>query len=183
MVLNLSIELDWIDEDMSIDDVVKNEIIKGVMNGVGNQLKDKIEKKINSSIDTMIVKKVNQLTDKMFKDFTKRKITLTDGYGDRLSVYNTLKDYMKFKFDNFLTQTVDEKGNSSTGSYRAKYKRIDFVLDKQLKEFANEFTTNTVKKVSAEIKKHVADGLQAKLGSELMTVLKVDEMLKLPEKR
>ena len=183
MVLNLSIELDWIDEDMSIDDVVKQQIISGVMSKVGNQVKDKIEQKINSSIDTLIVKKVNQLTDKMFKDFTKRKITLTDGYGDRLKVYNTLTDYMKRKFDNFLLDTVDEKGNSYDGSYVSKFKRLDFVIDVQLKKFEDEFTTNTVKKVSEEIKKHVADGLQAKLGNELMTVLKVDEMLKLPGKR
>lgn len=179
MELNVTIDIDWIDENNSIDEIVKSEIIRGIMNQIGNKLKEDVTKKVESKIDNLIVKKVNSLTDKMFKDFTKRTITLSDGYGDKLKVYNSLRDLMKEKFDKFMIQTVDEKGNAYDGNYGKKYKRVEFIIDQQLKEFANKFTTDTVKKVSEEIKLHVSDGLKNKLGAELMTVLKVDKMLQI----
>ena len=183
MELELKINIDWIDEEMEIDDIVKREIINGIINKVNNQLSTKVEQRVEKKIDSLVVKKVNDMTDKMFKDFTKRKITITDGYGDKLKVYNTLRDFMKYKFDNFLLQTVDEKGNSYDGNYSTKHKRINYMIDKQLKEFADKFTSDTVKKVSAEIKRHVSEGLTHKLGSELMSILKVDKMLELNSKK
>jgi homospermidine synthase len=151
------------------------------MNKVGNQVKERVEAKVNSNIDNLVAKKVNQLTDKMFKDFTRRKITLTDGYGDKLKVYNSIRDYMKYKFDNFLIEKVDDQGRTSTSTYGTNHKRLDFIVKKQLEEFAEDFTTKAVKQVSSEIKTHVSEGLTKKLGSELMHVLKVDKMLELPK--
>ena len=79
-----------------------------------------------------------------------------------------------------MEQTVDEKGATYDGNYGNKHKRIYFIIDKQLKDFANKFTDDAVKTVSAEIKEHVKNGLTNKLGAELMKVLKVNDMLKLP---
>lgn len=179
MKLNLEIELDWIDEEKGIDQTVKTEIINGIMRKLNSTIMSKMQEKIESKIDKSIVARIDKATDKLFKDFLKRPVQITDSYGSNIKQYNNVSEIIKEKFDNFMTQTVDRNGNASTSSYETKFKRLEFIIDKQLKDMANEFTTGAVKKVSEEIRSHVKDGLTTKLGAELMNVLKVDEMLKL----
>jgi len=181
MKLNLEVELDWIDEEMNIDDTVKQNVINAVVNKIQAKIESQVEKSINAIIDKNVVTKINKMTEKLFNDFMKREITITDQYGDVIKCYKSTTEVIKERFDKFMTQTVDEKGQTYDGSYGHKYQRLTFIIDKQLKDFANTFTTDAVKKVSEEIKLHVKDGLTTKLGSELMKVLKVNEMLQLNE--
>ena len=175
MKLNLEIELDWIDEESNLDETIKKQIINEVVNKIQNSVKIQIEKKI----DKIIVMKINKLIEKIFKDFLNRELTINDNYGDVVKYYKNVRQFIKERFDNFMTQTVDEKGNTYDGSYGNKIGRLEFIIDKQLRKFADEFTTNAVKTVSAEIKTHVQEGLTNKLGSELIKVLKIDKMLEL----
>jgi hypothetical protein len=179
MKLNLEVELDWIDEDMNLDETVKQNVIDAVVNKVQKGIEEKVEKKINDTIDTIVVSKINEKTEALFDEFMNREICISDRYGDKIKVYPNMSALIKERFDSFMDQLVDEKGNISDSNYGTKYKRVNFIIDKQLKDFANKFTDEAVKTVSAEIKEHVKDGLTNKLGAELMKVLKVNEMLQL----
>lgn len=180
MKLNLEIELDWIDEESNLDETVRQQVIDAIVGKIQKSVEAKVESKINDTIDKTIVDKINTMTENIFNDFMNKEICLTDNYGSKVKCYNNVYEIIKERFDNFMEQTVDEKGNTYTGSYGTKYKRLTFIIDKQLQDFAKDFTTNAVKQVSAEIKLHVQEGLTTKLGSELMKVLKVNEMLELP---
>ena len=180
MKLNLEIELDWIDEEMNLDETVKQHVIEAVVNRVQEGIEKKVENKINQTIDTAVLAKINEKTETLFNEFMDREICISDKYGDKIKVYPNMSALIKERFDNFMEQTVDEKGATYDGNYGNKHKRIYFIIDKQLKDFANKFTDDAVKTVSAEIKEHVKNGLTNKLGAELMKVLKVNDMLKLP---
>lgn len=182
MKLNLEVELDWIDEEMNLDDTIKQNVINSVVNRIQAKVNEQVESKINKIIDTTIVDRINNKVDALFDEFTNKQIALTDGYGDKVKVYENVIALIKDRFDNFMEQPVDDNGktyDSTYSIYGSRFKRVEFMIDKQLKDFANKFTADTVKRVSEEIKLHVADGLQTKLGSELMRVLKVDKMLEL----
>lgn len=180
MKLNLEIDLDWIDEEKGLDETVKEQIIDGILNRVEAKISSKIEEKVNKVIDETIVLKINEKVDSIFTDFISRKVTLSDNYGSEIKVYESMESLIKERFDNFLNEKVDKEGKIS--SYGAQFSRLEFIIDKQLKDFANKFTTDAVKTVSEEIKLHVKEGLTNKLGAELMNVLKVNEMLALPNK-
>ena len=179
MKFNVDIELDWIEEDTSISAEIKNQIIFSIQEKVGKKIEEQAEEKVNAMIDNEVVNKVNSLTEKLFNDFLDREINISDNYGSTIKSYPKLEDLIKEKFDNFMIQSVDKDGKSYDGSYGKKYSRINFIVEEQLKTFANEFTTEAVKKVSEEIKEHVKEGLTTKLGAELMNVLKVNDMLKI----
>jgi len=182
MKLNLEIELDWIDEEMNLDDTVKQNVINAVVNKIQSGIEERTEKTINNTIDKLVVSKINKMTSQVFNDFMKRELTITDSYGDQIKSYKNIREFIKDKFDNFMIQPVNEKGEATEyDRYGTKFRRLEFIIDKQLKTFADKFTTDAVKKVSEEIKLHVKDGLTTKLGSELMKVLKVDKMLQLSE--
>lgn len=180
MKLNLEIQLDWIDEEMNLDETVKQNIIDSIVEKIQKKVEDQVSKKINDTIDTTIIDKINVLTENLFNDFMNKEIQITDSYGSTIKHYPNVTAVIKERFDNFMNQTVDEKGKTYEGSYGTKYKRLTFIIDEQLRTFADKFTTDAVKKVSEEIKIHVTNGLTTKLGSELMKVLKVSEMLALP---
>ena len=179
MKLNLEIELDWIDEEKGLDETVKEQIIDGVVSKIQKQIETKIETKVNAVIDTTIVAKISEKTDSLFEDFINRPVTITDRYGDKIKVYENMSDLIKERFDKFMEQKVDEQGRSTDSSYGKTFARLDFIISKQLNDFANKFTTDAVASVSAEIKQHVKEGLTTKLGAELMKVLKVNEMLQI----
>ena len=179
MKFNLEVNIDWIDEESNLDDTIKQEIINGITNKIEKNITSQVEGKVKAQIDDLTVSKIDDLVDSMFKDFTSKPVAITDGYGDVYKEYETMTHLIKSKFDNFLTQSVDDKGRTDNSRYGNKYTRIEYMIDKQLKDFADKFTKETVEKVSAEIKNHVKDGLTTKLGAELMNVLKVDKMLKI----
>lgn len=180
MKLNLEIELDWIDEEMGLDETVKQNVIDAIVEKIQKKVEETVKKKVDDIIDKTIVAKINALTENLFHDFMNKEIQITDHYGTTIKHYPNVTAVIKERFDNFMEQSVDEHGKTYDGSYGTKYKRLTFIIDKQLKDFAEKFTTEAVKKVSDEIKTHVQTGLTTKLGSELMKVLKVNEMLALP---
>lgn len=180
MKLSLEINLDWIDEDSNLDETVKQNVIDAIVEKIQENVETEVSAKVNDIIDKTIVAKINTMTENLFNDFMNKEIQITDNYGTTIKHYPNVTAVIKERFDNFMNQTVDEKGNTYEGSYGTKYKRLTFIIDKQLQEFANKFTSDAVKKVSDEIKVHVQQGLTTKLGSELMKVLKVNEMLALP---
>lgn len=177
MKLNLEVELDFIDEQMSLDETVKQNIINGVVEKIQAKVEKQVTEKIENAINETTEKRINQLTDSLFADFMNRPVTLRDPYGRDLKCYDNVEAIIKERFDNFMTQTVDEEGNTTTSNYGRTMPRVTFVIQEQLTRFANQFTTDAVKKVSAEIQEHVKDGLTQKLGTELMKVLKVEKLL------
>ena len=82
MKLQLDVELDWIDEDMNLDDTVKQNIIHGIINKIQSNIESQVEKSINDIIDKTIVSKINKMTEKLFNEFLKREVHITDKYGD-----------------------------------------------------------------------------------------------------
>lgn len=180
MKLSLEIELDWVDEESNLDETVKQNIIDAVVSKIQKNVETKVEGKINAIIDETIMTKINVMTENLFNDFMSKEVQLTDSYGSKIKCYPNVTAVIKERFDNFMTQKVDEKGNTTHSTYGKTYDRLTFIIDKQLQDFANKFTTEAVKQVSEEIKTHVKDGLTSKLGAELMKVLKVNEMLALP---
>jgi hypothetical protein len=183
MKLNLEIELDWIDDEMSLDDTVKQNVIDSVVNKIQKGVEEQVESTINKTIGETVVAKINEKTEELFDDFMNKEVVINDAYGSVINTYPNVTAVIKNRFDNFMTQTVDKNGKASTSPYDTKSQRIEFIIDKQLKTFADKFTTDAVKRVSEEIQQHVKDGLTTKLGSELMKVLKVEEMLSLNGKK
>lgn len=180
MKLNLEIELDWIDEESNLDETVRQQVIDAVVSKIQKGVETRVEAQINATIDQTIITRIAEHTDKIFNDFMGREIQLTDRYGDVSKSYKNVYEIIKERFDNFMLEKVDEQGRTTTSPYGKTYDRLFYIIDKQLTEFANKFTTDAVAQVSAEIKQHVQDGLTTKLGAELMNVLKVNEMLQLP---
>lgn len=179
MKLNLEVEIDWIDEESGIDEVVKQSIISAVVNSVESKVNTKIQKEVDALINKQITSQINTKINKMFDDFAKQPVKILDTYGDVTGQYGSVREMLKTRFDTFLTEMVDDNGKVT--SYGSRMTRTDYLFKHQINSFATEFTKNTVTQVREEVKKTVQEGLTQRLGAELMSVLKVNEMLQISD--
>lgn len=172
MKINVEIEIDWIKEDNSIDEEIKNEIISSVS--------DQIKKCVMAKVDKELFDKVNKKTDEfinvMLNNFMDREIQQYDEYGDKTKKFNSLQELLKKKFDLFMMQDVDKDGHVTSSSCYAS-KRIDFILNGRLKAFANEFTSNMISRVHEEIKTAVNEQMKEKITNDVFEILGIAEII------
>lgn len=177
MKLNVSVELDWLacDEEgdcgVNPDKLVKDAIIKGVMERISNQL----IMEVKSAASTLVMEKVNDTITSMLDNFLDQPVIITDKYGDVKERHDNVRDMMKQEFDEFLTKRVDKDGKPTDScSYGDTYTRLSYLTDKRIKEQAADFMKKVVSEVDAALKKsldaeakeRVSKLITAKLGLE-----------------
>ena len=89
MKLNITVDIDWIEEDGSIDEEVKHQIIQGVKNSIGKTCLDKVEKQASKAIDEAINKSVasageliNGKAIAFANEWLGKKVEVTDQWGE-----------------------------------------------------------------------------------------------------
>lgn len=175
MKINVEIDLDWLEEDSTIDEAIKQQIINGVTDKVSKVVIEKTTQEIIGKVS----KNIDILVKKTYTDILKQKISITDNYGDVIKCYGNVKEMIKEKFDKFLIEKVDSNGNAST---YGDFKRIDFIVNKQIRQFGDKFTKETIELVKTHIEKVVSSGLQQQIGHKLMNVLEINKLIGIEEK-
>lgn len=152
--MKVSCEINWIDEDDSIDEVIKDAIVGQVVTKVSNQLYNKIEREASEKLSN----RVDELLTKMVDRFMNKEIVVTDNWGDIIEKHESVDELMKSKFDKFMTQKVNKEGKSTDScSYGDKYTRVTFLIDNRIKDHANRIT----KEIALEMDKKLKEKLES----------------------
>ena len=150
--MKITCEIDWVGEDATVDDVLKEEVIGAVVQHIAKRFSNEMFKEVEKKASDELAAKADGIMTRLIDRFTKREIKVTDAWGDVKEEYENVDELLKSKFDKFLTQTVDRNGKSvSSCSYGDKYKRLDYILDKRIKERADELTKEIVASVDKKI--------------------------------
>lgn len=178
---NITVELDWMDEEYNLDEEIKETIINSIVNKVQDRLIQQVDTECNNKINSQIANIEKTVSDKlngMMDAFFDEPRDVTDNYGDVVKKGVTVRDTLKKACDKFMDQSLDEYGNPTTYSYNAKYKtRVDYIVAKSIdynmesaiKRAVSDVTDNLKKKISAEVKKQ--------MGEKLANILELDKML------
>ena len=128
---NITVELDWINEEGGIDNIVKEEIIHNIASRFSNKLNEDIletaQKKVSKQINSCIDIKVNEIIETMLN----KEFPLIDSYGDVLKEKVTVIGLIKERLDNFLEEKVNKiranilKRQNNQKEYDGKLKTID----------------------------------------------------------
>ena len=177
---NITVELDWIDEEYNIDEEIRETIISGIVNKIQDRLVAQTENECNNRINEQMKNIEIAVSDKLnsiMDDFFDTPRDVTDMYGDVIKRGVTVKETLKKACGNFMDQPVDEHGRPATSSYNTKYKtRLDYFVAKsidsdmewKIKKAVSDVTDNLKKKIQEEVKKQVGD--------KLASVLELDKM-------
>lgn len=180
MKLNVSVELGYLDEEgTTIEDVVRERIVKEVVDRIRDKAIKDVEKKAVRQM-AIVEKSLNDAINKRMEEWLAGEVVITDKWGD-VKFEGTLDDMLKKRFDNFWSQQVDNNGDSFSGY--GSVTRMQWLIDQRVANLSKKFTKDLASKVSRHVKETLTDQLKATIGGELVENLgvpRIVEQLKVP---
>jgi hypothetical protein len=173
MKFNITVDADWIGEDASIDDAIKQEIVNRIVKTVCEKIEKDAGEKAGLLISGMLDKVCNNILD----GFLKKKISITDKWGEVVISDTTIEEVLKKRFDEFWNTLVDENGRATVKGYGDVKPRFQWAVDVQIKKQADSFAKELANETASKIKEAMTKAIQDKIGKKLMKELDLD-MLK-----
>lgn len=180
---NIEVDLDWFEEDGSLDDSLKAEIASGIIAKVSCAAIADVEKKVQAKIeeiDAQVIQKTNDaISEKLAEcldDFLHKPRTITDKWGDPKKKGVSVVDMLKAACDNYIEQEVDYQGNASSG-YSGKQKRIDYIIGKLIDTKMKKAVDDACEKVSDALESYVEDSIREKLTDNISKAIGLDHIV------
>lgn len=178
---NVTVEIDYIDEDGNLDDAVCEQIVNSVVSRVSDtvtkQIQEKAQKIFDGRLQTMEIAVSDKLNEMMEEFFSTPK-DVTDRWGDVKRRGVTVKQLLKEACDKFMEQPLNERGEPASG-YSVKYKsRVDYIVAKSIDHNMEYAIKQAVSDVTDNIKKKVSDEIKKQMGEKLAGVVGLDDLLK-----
>lgn len=178
---NITVELDWMDEEYNLDEDIRETIINSVVNKVQDRLVNQVDTECNNrinaqlaSIEAAVANKLNGIMDAFFDE----PRDITDRYGDVIKKGVTVRDTLKKACDEFMNQPLDEYGKPTTSSYNTKYKtRVDYIVAKSIDHDMEWSIKKAVEDVTKNLKNKITEEVKKQMGDKLANILELDKML------
>jgi len=168
---SVEVEVDWLEEGESIDEVIKAEFLHKVSKIVEDRLmKNALEKFDAKVLECVgqIETKVVELSNKVIDDFVlNQKFPQPKNSYDKNPEMKTIQEIFVDKLDSCLNRSVDENGCYTNSSYGSKGTRLDWLTGKLAEKNAEEKVKAHVKNIKEHIEKYILD----KVKSEILTQL------------
>lgn len=172
MKLNVTVDIDWLGEDESIDEAIKSQIIRGVVKTIS----DDVIRSVKNEATKQVEQRVSELVDSTYNEFLNGTVNLTDRWGEVTKKDVSIKSLIKAQCDKWLTEKVDENGKTST--YNANYTRAEYFVKHQISRETKSMSEQLVRKVNDEMKKFITDSLKNSIGEKLVKEIGIDDLLK-----
>lgn len=175
MIIDIKVDIDWLREDGSIDDTIREAVVSGVINTV--------KKDVAAQIETRAAEEINQrvdvLIDSLWTDFMEKRVTITDKYGDPVESHDTIKDMLKARLDRFLNERVDSSGKvvkTTPCPYNAKPK-LDWLIDSRIEAYTKDFVQKTQADFDVRLKGALNEKLKASLSASMLKNIDLGKLI------
>lgn len=188
---DITVDLDWLDNEESIDDVIRDEVINGAREYLLNKTNMEIQKKLDAEIGKKLVQ-AQEIVDKTIDQYiqvittdniSKLKIAEKKSTWSDEVVMTPIPEYIGKKFDEFC----------NTKRYNSEFKVADYDRDKRYsmaEKSIQEYLKNVLEKqvsyivknaqenAELEIVKSLEDTLKANLAEETIKKMNIPQVLK-----
>lgn len=182
-ILKIEVEIEGIDEDGTLDEEIRNDIIASISNKVIAHLSDEVRKKAAAKIEEAADKMIIDTLKAKLEEFISEPRDITDSYGRVKEKGVTLEDtYIKAMEGALKENTLDDNGK------RVDYRATMTVFEWATKTTMSKIVAKKIKEVSVitreEVEQIVADQYKASLAGDLsdFIVNHKDILTKLPKK-
>ena len=179
---NITVDLDWIDEQDNIDETIKDELVSRVVNKVQEKLIRQTETECSNKINVQmaqIEKTVAEKLNTIMEDFFNTPRDVTDKYGEVIKKGITVKETLKQACDNFLNQGLDKNGCPVKNSWDTYYKtRVDYIVAQTIDSGMKYAIEKAVKEIKDNLHKKISSEVKNQIGEKLADIIGLDEILK-----
>lgn len=178
---NITVELDWMDEEYNLDEEIRETIINGVVNKVQDRLVQQVDAECNNRINNQMANIENAVSDKLndiMDAFFDEPRDVTDKYGDVIKKGVTVRETLKKACDEFMNQSLDSSGKPTKSSWDIKYNtRVDYIVAKSIDHDMEWAIKKAVEDVTKNLKNKIAEEVKKQMGDKLANILELDKML------
>ena len=170
--LNLELEVDWIDEEMSLDDAVKDGIMRRIEEKIISKISNSIEKNVEGKVTNQVDGLISTAIDNEIEKFLTTPRDITDKYGDINRTQVTIATLIKEKIDGMMEKkTVNERGNYTSSAYAAKYTKFEYFMESKAQEIINIKVDQMIKSVKEQIENLVSDKIKTNVADKLTEMI------------
>ena len=188
---NITVDLDWLDDETSIDDAIKDEVINEAREYLLGKVAIEIQKKLDTEIGKKIVEAqetVNKTIDQYIQAITTNNISKLriaekkSTWSDEV-IMTPISEYIGKKFDEFCNEKrYNSEFNVARYDGDKKYsmaeKAIQEYLKNVLEKQVSDIVKNAQKNAELEIVKSLEDTLKANLAEETIKKMNIPQVLK-----
>ena len=176
--IKLEIDLDWLGEDGSVDETIKEEIINNITSKVNKDILKTAENTAKERIEEVISLRIDEHVNKILEEMMLKEFQPVDRYGDAVGKKKTVKGMIKDRLDNYMTESVDSNGNKTEDRYNSKSTRMEWILSKIATTDMKRQIDKVTEEANKKIKQYIESELKAKLGENMSKLIGIDDTLK-----
>ena len=107
---NVTVNLDWLDEEENLNGRLRDEILSGIVAKVGTNITNSLESEARKLLDAKMVSLENEIGEKlnaMMQEFFDTPKDITDRWGDVVKRGVTVREQLKESCAQYLDQKVE----------------------------------------------------------------------------
>jgi hypothetical protein len=173
----IEVDVDWVGEDQSVDQIIKDEIAATIIKTVSEKAIRDIEEKVNNTVNATVLEKINAKMNELLQDFMNQKRTITDKYGDVKRRDVSVIDLLKEQCDAYFDGKVDRNGRPFTGSYGEKpMSRIDYLVQENITDQMERSIKDAAGKIKTAMQQYIDETLKAQIGENIARAIGLDKI-------
>lgn len=173
---NIEVELDWLDSETSIDEEIREEVIRGAKKYLLNNTTDEIIKKLDEALadkvkefSDVIDNKVDEFLNTISTDnISKIKIPVKEyDWGTEVEMKPITK-FIEEKFNYYVSQKrYDSEFNEARYNSDRKYSMLELDITRYLDSVLSKKVSDMVKSAQANVEKEIIGSLEQNLKENL----------------
>lgn len=173
---NIEVEMDWLDEETSIDEEIKEEVIRGAKDYLLNKTTDEIIKKLDEALadkvkefSDVIDNKVDEFLNTISTDnISKIKIPVKEyDWGTEVEMKPITK-FIEEKFNYYVSQKrYDSEFKETRYDSDRKYSMLELDITRYLNSVLSKKVSDMVKSAQANVEKEIIGSLEQNLKENL----------------
>lgn len=178
MKFNVEIDLDWVEEDSTIDDEIKNQIISSIESKVLKSLQAQVigsaKEKIDSQIATLVNKNIHEMVSSKVAELMVLNRTSTDSYGRVLKENFTIESMLIDAVEGAVNNKVlDRDGRPASVGYErnAVYSHFDYYAKKDIPEMVHKKVKELGEQVKKDIELLVTEKIKTQVADNLTSLI------------
>lgn len=178
---NVTVEIDYIDEDGNLDDAICDQIVSAVVSKVSDATSKQLQERASKVFEERLMAMEESVSDrlnKMMEEFFSTPKDITDRWGEIKREGVTVKQLLGEACDSFMSQSLDADGKPASG-YGVKYKtRVDYIVAKSIDHNMEWAIKKAVDDVTKNLKQKISDEITKQMGEKLAGIVGLDDILK-----
>lgn len=181
--VKIELELDWMNEDDSLDEAIKKEVIADLQNRLVKNAENQIASKLNAQLAEIADRVASSFIEKTLETkIEDLQIPYKESYWDSSVKYIPISQYVGMKYEEHLTKkSLDEHGREAKYDRDAKLSISEYFIKNYLaKELTGKVSTmiQTARKDAEEtIIKALENNLKEQLSVDIIERLNIPKML------